>query len=249
MKTLKDIYEIIDSIYPYSLAEEWDNTGIECGKLNSPINKILVALDITNEVIEEAYQKECQLIVSHHPLVFSKLSNVTDASYPENAVISLIEKKLCAISCHTNLDIAQNGVNDALFESLCLKDKAELPIGKTGTSEISDFNEFAVFVKKALGCDSVRCVNGNKNVSRVAVIGGAGGSEIEAAVANGADTVVTSDVKYNILIYAQQMNINLIDAGHYHTERVVLPYLKKALEQATGLEVIQTNQKSCYYNI
>ncbi|MBE6904616.1 MAG: Nif3-like dinuclear metal center hexameric protein [Ruminococcaceae bacterium] len=222
---------------------------MECGRLDSPVEKILVSLDITNEVIEEADKQGCQLIVSHHPLVFSKLSNVTDISYPENAVISLIEKKICAISCHTNLDIAQNGVNDALFEALELEDKSELPIGKIGTSKINDFKEFALFVKKALGCDSVRCVDSNKKVSKVAVIGGAGGSEIENAVINGADTIVTGEIKYNVLIYCQQMGINAIDAGHFHTERVVLPYLTKALKQATGLEIIQSNQQSCYFNI
>ncbi|MBO5340175.1 MAG: Nif3-like dinuclear metal center hexameric protein [Oscillospiraceae bacterium] len=236
MAEVKDIYNYLDVLAPFSTQESFDNAGLLVGRKSAEVNTVLVALDITQEVIREAVEIGAQLIVAHHPIIFDPVRSVTGETITGELVLQLAEAGIAAICAHTNLDAAQGGVNDLLARTLGLEQIGQLcqsgvdeqgrayGIGRTGTRKGCDnvsAEEFAAAVKTALGAACVRYVDGGKPVARVAVGGGACGSMLHDAVRAGCDTFVTADVKYNVFLEAKELGINLLDAGHFPTEDVV----------------------------
>lgn len=243
--TVKDIYNELDKFSPFSTQLSFDNAGFLVGRNSQSVESLLVALDITEEVTAEAAELGCQLIVSHHPVIFHPVGSITDETPAGRILLSLIENRISAICAHTNLDAAVGGVNDALAERLGLvvQDVLEpsgldgqnraIGIGRVGeVSGTPDLPAFAEYVKERLAANGVRYVDAGRPVRRVAVGGGACGDMLELAVAKGCDTFVTSDVKYNQFLDAKAMGVNLIDAGHYPTENVVCPILVERLMAA-----------------
>lgn len=238
---VSDIYDYLQSIAPLELQMDFDNAGIQVGSLNREVNKILVALDITNAVIDEAITLGAQLIVSHHPLIFGGLNNVT-AEGKGAKTLRLARADISAISMHTNLDIAQGGVNDVLIELLGAKSEQGLDAdncGRVGEMlEAMDFMDFAEMCRERLNVHGLRYYNAGRPVKRLAVMGGAGGSEVQAAFDKGCDTYVTADVSYHQFQLAEELNINLIDADHFCTENPIVPVLARRLrEQFPTVEV------------
>ena len=236
MAAVKDVYSYLDELAPFAIQEGFDNAGLLVGRRNARVNAVLVALDITQEVIREAVEMRAQLIVAHHPIIFDPVRSVTDETVTGELVLQLAQAGIAAICAHTNLDAAQGGVNDLLARALGLEDIGLLSqsgvneqgraygIGRTGTVKgcaDRSVQEFARTVKDALGAACVRYVDGEKPVVRVAVGGGACGSMLHDAVRAGCDTFVTADVKYNVFLEAKELGINLLDAGHFPTEDVV----------------------------
>lgn len=245
MATVKDIYRFLDGIAPFHTQMSFDNAGFLVGRGERAVSRLLVALDITEEVADEAAGLGAELIVSHHPVLFHPARSITDGDSTGRILLALIENGLAAICAHTNLDAAVGGVNDALAQALGLMDLSVLEpsgmdsegrpigIGRVGTLAAgSDLFSYASQVKTALGANGVRLTDAGRPVRRVAVGGGACGDLLPLAAAQGCDTFVTSDVKYNQFLDAKAMGINLIDAGHYPTENVVCPVLADALETA-----------------
>lgn len=239
MATAADVYRVLNEYAPFSVQESFDNAGFLVGRGDREVRKILVALDITPEVAEEAAMLGAELIAAHHPVIFSPVKSVTDETLTGQILLALTENRIAAVCAHTNLDAAQGGVNDCLAEALELTDVGQLHqtgedaygrpcgIGRTGTVHRPGITaaEYAVFVKERLGAASVRFVDAGKPVRRAAVGGGACGSMLEDAAARGCDTFVTADVKYNQFLDAKAMGLNLLDAGHFPTEHVVCPRL------------------------
>ena len=253
MATVKDVYQAIDQWAPFCTQMDFDNSGFLVGRGGTSVTKVLVALDITKTVIEEAEAVGAELIVSHHPVIFRALKTVTDADTTGENVLLLAEKGIAAICAHTNLDAAQGGVNCALAQRLELSDIEQLHpdgvdeqgrvygIGRIGCAHQSglDAEEYARFVKESLGTCSVRFVDCGKPVSKVAVGGGSCADMMVDAIAKGCDTFVTADVKYNFYLEARQLGINLMDAGHYATENVVCaPMVEYLSGQFPGVSVI-----------
>ena len=228
MTTTHQIYEAMQRIAPLELAESWDNPGllVDCG---GPVEKVLVTLDITPEVVEEAAAKGCSLIVAHHPVIFSPLKKLGSRDVP----FQLVQSGISAICMHTNLDAADGGVNDCLAKKLGLNDVFLLndeKIGRIGTLSCEKgLEEFLRDVIELLGCGGLRYCRGSGRVHRVAVGGGACGEYIPQAIAQGCDTFVTSDLRYNDFLDTR--GLNLIDAGHFPTENVVCPTVKAYLEE------------------
>ncbi len=253
MAQVKDIYQYIDSMAPFSTQLDFDNAGLLVGRGDATVDKVLVALDITAQVIEEAVDMGAQLILSHHPVIFHPLKSVTDGDTAGEKVLLLAEHHIAAICAHTNLDAAQNGVNDLLARRLALTGIGQLHqdgvddqgrpygIGRVGvldTNEPMDAAAFATLVKAQLNAASVRYADAGKDVRRVAVGGGSCGSMLTDALAAGCDTFVTADVKYDVFLEARALGINLLDAGHFATENVVVEPLAQSLQQAfPGLKV------------
>ncbi|MDR2421383.1 MAG: Nif3-like dinuclear metal center hexameric protein, partial [Oscillospiraceae bacterium] len=221
-----------------------DNVGLLAGDSRSPVRRILVALDITGEVIDEAASSGANLIISHHPLLFD-LKRVTDGDIRGKKLLSLLSRGISAICMHTNLDAARGGVNDALARAAGLRDTELLSehgrcpdgtpfsYGRLGTlSAPMRISEYLAFLKNALKTNGLRYHSSGREVSRVAVVGGSGGSELEKAVAAGCDTFVTADIRYDVFLDARELGINLIDADHFCTENVVVPELKRVLSEA-----------------
>lgn len=243
MATVRDILTFIETLAPSYMKEDWDNVGLNCGHMDRTVTKILVALDPFQDVCQEALEMEAELIVTHHALIWTP-GFVTDMDEQGRNTLFLIENNIACINAHTNLDCAPGGVNDILANKLGLKEievidpKGEdihgRPWGllRMGTVTEQNLPVFLATVKKNLGCDGLRYVDGGKAVHKVAVGGGACAGEMRKAVAAGCDTFVTSDVRYNQFWDAQNLGLNLIDAGHFYTENPVCVYLAEKLREA-----------------
>ncbi len=243
MTTVNDILNFLETIAPSYMKEDWDNVGLNCGRLDQPVNKILVALDPFAEVCQEALQTGADLLITHHALIWSP-GFITDQTAQGRNTLLLIENNIACINAHTNLDCAPGGVNDILAAKLGLADIHVIepkgmdsqgrPWGllRQGAVQAQPLWEFLNHVKETLGCQGLRYVDGGKKVNRIAVGGGACGSELVQAANAGCDTFVTADIKYNQFCDAKELGINLIDAGHFHTENPVCVYLAQQLQTA-----------------
>ena len=244
MITVQNVLDFLYSVAPAYMQEDWDNTGLLCGSRAKEVRKILVALDPFESVCREAADIGADLIVTHHPLIFSPVKDVTEDTSVGRCVLFLAENGISAINAHTNLDCAPGGVNDVLAQTLGLQNIEVvspsgtdeqgqnwglLRMGDVDTQPLVNFLETA---KNALGCPGLRYADGGKPVSRVAVGGGACGGEYRKAAEAGCDTFVTADVKYNQFWEAKEMGLNLIDAGHFYTENPVCPVLAAKLQAA-----------------
>ena len=236
MATVKAIYEFINSVAPFDIQEDFDNAGFLVGRKKQEVTRILVALDITREVAEEAARLGAELIVAHHPVIFNPVKSVTDETLTGRVLLALAEQKIAAICAHTNLDAAQGGVNDRLAAALELASPVPFEgehIGRMGQAHRRGLpvREYAAFVKDRLNAAGVRFVDGGRPVEQVAVGGGSCGSMLHEAVESGCDTFVTADVKYDVFLEAKALGLNLLDAGHYATEQVVCPALVDFLQK------------------
>ena len=259
MATVNDILKYMETLAPRSMKMDWDNVGLLCGSRDTEVTKVLVALDPFENVCDEAVEFGAQLIVTHHPLIFSAPKSITDDDSVGRAIMQLIRHGISAINAHTNLDCAPGGVNDVLAQKLGLTDVTVLnpngmdeegrPWGllRCGCVEEKALTAFLAQVKDALGCSGLRYVDGGKPVCRVAVGGGACAGSLREVKAAGCDTFVTADVRYNQFWDAKELGVNLIDAGHFHTENPVVPVLAAKLQAAfPGVEVkIAENHSDC----
>lgn len=255
MATVKEIYEYLDALAPFSLQMDFDNSGFLVGRGEAFVKKIMVALDITQEVIDEAVTIGCQLIVSHHPIIFRPAKSMTDGGLVGKCLLALAENHVAAICAHTNLDVVAGGVNDALAQKLKLSqvellhrdglDAQGRPygIGRVGTvNGFGSTREFAAFVQMQLNAKGLRLEDAGRPVHKVAVGGGACGEYMKDAVNMGCDTFVTADIKYNTFLDAKELGLNLIDAGHFSTENVVCPVLAQWLTKGfPDVEIIVSN--------
>ena len=260
MATVADILTFVESLAPRSMKMNWDNVGLLCGRKEKEVKKILVALDPFRNVIDEAIKIGADCIVTHHPLIFrNPLMAVNEDSETGRCVLALIEHGIAAVNAHTNYDLAPGGINDILAQTLELQnitvinpegeDAEGRPYGllRCGTVEETTLQAFLPTVKKSLNCDGLRYVDGGRPVRKVAVGGGSCADEMGDALAAGCDTFVTADVKYNQFRTAYELGLNLIDAGHFHTENPAMPVLAEKLRAAfPGTEVVfSKNHSDC----
>ena len=228
MTTIKDILEFVQDLAPLSYKMEWDNVGLNCGHLDQPVRKILVALDPFDNVCQEAKEFGADLLLTHHALIW-KPGFITDANTQGKNALFLIENKIAHINAHTNLDCAPGGVNDTLAKVLGLSDVQVVPdtenLLRFGSVPAQELSTFLSHVKDSLGCEGLRYVDSGKQVCKVAVGGGSCAGLLQEAKHAGCDTFVTADVKYNQFRDAYDLGINLIDAGHFHTENPVCSVL------------------------
>lgn len=237
--TVKDVMGKMEQWCPSSLACSWDNSGLQVGSKNQTVTHILVALDVTRAVVEEAASLGAEMIVTHHPLIFGGLQNLCLENYPQAVVAALLQGGVTHFAAHTNLDMAAGGVNHTLAAVLGLKGVAPLAaegdmdgLGRIGTlpSEMS-FAQLELLVKEKLGLDYLKVVPTEKEIRSVAVCGGSGMDLLVAAKEAGADCLISAEGKHHQALMAQQLGIGLIDAGHFHTERVVVPVIARYLQE------------------
>ena len=241
MTTVSDVFMTLAKLAPPEMKMDFDNVGLLVGREETEVARALIALDITDAVIEEAVKAGAQLIVSHHPMFFS-LKSVTDGDRTGRKIVRLLSSGISAICMHTNLDAARGGVNDALAEKVgilnpeLLTSDGVLPSGEAfsygrfGELKVEcGLGEYLAFLKDSLKSNGLRYCGGEKPVKRVAVLGGSGGDYMHEAIARGCDTFITSDIKYDVFLEAKELGINLIDADHFCTENVVVERLKKWL--------------------
>lgn len=236
--TVEQVLKFLGTIAPMNTAESYDNVGLLVGSGADEVTGVCTCLDITNEIIDEAAKKNANLIVSHHPVIFDPLKKVA-AGTP---VYNLIKNGISAICIHTNFDMCEGGVNDALIELLgfesCGVLEAVSPNG-LGFGAVCDLSfgftakGLAEHCKNALFLESVKYSSASKNeIHRVAVCSGSGGSFMQAAIEKGCQALITGDIKHNLWVEAQNSGFVLIDAGHYGTEKCASHRLAALLSRA-----------------
>ena len=242
MITVRDVESTLYNWAPSGLAASWDNVGLLVGAPDREVKKILTTLDITESVVDEAVQTGADLIVAHHPVMnctWHPVQTLRTDDRQGRILTGLVENHISAICMHTNLDAADGGVNDALAEKLGLLQTEYLTdekIGRVGTLKCQiPLVEFTRFVVKSLGCNGLRYTDCGRPVHRVAV----GGGYIAQAIALGCDTFVTSDLRYHDFLDTKELN--LIDAGHFPTEQVIVPELCRRLQAAFSAVSVSTS--------
>lgn len=244
MVSVKEIEAFYDSVAPFYMKFGFDNIGHLVGFKDAPVSKVLVALDITDEVVDEAVGMGAELIVSHHPLIWEPLKRVVDDDIKGRKIIKMIQNGISAICLHTNMDSAEAGVNGFLMCAIGITGSEYLaphgvhpdgnPYGVARYGELSqavELEEFLLRLKKDLGANGLRYISGGKKVHRVACCGGAGAGDMMKAIEAGCDTYVTADLKYDHFLTAKEMGLNLIDADHYCTENLIVAPLAIWLKQ------------------
>ena len=242
MSTVKDIYSFLDSIAPFSSAAPWDNTGLSVGNEKRQVKKVMLSLDVTTDVIDEAIKKNVDLVITHHPMIFSPVKNVTSDTLLYKAVSSGIT----FISSHTCLDIANDGVNDCLSKTVGIKNviltKDEFL--KIGETEEKTEDEFVSLLKEKLSCNVLYNSTGN-SIKKVAFCSGAGGDLFALAKESGADALLTGEAKYHEFLDASFSNITIFSCGHFETEIVVIDCLiEKLKKQFKDVVFVKSNQKN-----
>ena len=227
---IKEVLSALERFAPLPLQESWDNAGLQVGLTETEVSGALLCLDVTEKIVDEAIRKGCNLIVSHHPLLFRGLKTISDLTDVQRTVMKAIREGLCVVSMHTNMDNAQGGVNFRIAQKLGLKDVAflapktvegvECGSGIIGTlQEPMASDDFVIAVKKAFGVECAMCNELlRRPIRKVAVCGGAGDFLLDDALKAGADAFITGEMHYHQYFgYEQQIQICVI--GHYQSEQ------------------------------
>jgi len=258
---VKEVLSALEKFAPLPLQESWDNAGLQVGLTEAEVSGALLCLDVTEKIIDEAVSKGCNLVVSHHPLLFRGLKTISDLTDVQRTVMKAIEQKVCVVSMHTNMDNAQGGVNFRIAEKLGLKDVTFMSAKKVGDVECGSgvigtleepmaADDFVLKVKKAF---DVECALTNellqRPVSRVAICGGAGDFLLDEAVAAGADAFITGEMHYHQYFgYEQKIQICVI--GHYQSEQFTTEVFRDIIQKecpGVRTEIAKTCTNPIYY--
>lgn len=240
-----EIFTFLNSLYPVNTACDFDNVGLLVGDFEKQVSKALIALDCNLKTIETAKNLGCELIITHHPVIFDPLKNVLKNS----VVYELIRNDISVISMHTNLDVGDCGVNDCLCEKIGLREVEKFVASdgyalNKGIISPAFAKDFAERLKNALG-GCVKFNNTDKKIEKVLVCSGSGGGFIKDAIIGGFDALVTAEVKHNQFLLAEDYGISVFDAGHFDTEDIVVEPLKNTLsEKFTEIEFIPYHKSS-----
>ena len=255
--TISELIDFLNEIAPPQLQESYDNSGLIVGNPHDEINGVLTCLDCTEEVVQEAIDRGCNLIVSHHPIVFRGLKTLTGASYIERVVINAIRNRIAIFAIHTNLDnVYYHGVNAKIAEKLALSDtavlkpmlayaNAEKPVGAGLTGSLPyDMNckVFLDYLKEKMALKVIRHTSLNQNnIRRIAVCGGAGSFLLNDARNAGVQAYVSADFKYHEFFDAEK-DLIIADIGHFESERFTIDLLFDLISgKFTNFAVLKTN--------
>lgn len=223
------LYEFINElncVIPQELAEEWDNCGFQLNIGDTALEKVLVALEITDDVIDEAIEKECQLIITHHPMLFNGIKSIDVRNATGRYIKKLMNSGISVFSCHTNFDICDGGNNDYLADILDLDEVgyiADENITRMGYADYDSVREVCEVLAQGLGVDkNTFNVVGNpdEEIETIGMCSGAGAEFLEIAKACGCDLFITGDLKHHEARHAEEIGISVIDAGHFGTEKI-----------------------------
>ena len=248
----------LEQFAPLPLQESWDNAGLQVGLTEAEVSGALLCLDVNEQIVDEAIRKDCNLIVSHHPLLFRGLKQISGADYVQRCVIKAIKHDIVVISMHTNMDNAQHGVNWKIASRLGLTRLAFLaPAGEaSGSGVVGDLPEemaapdFIQLVKMQFGVECAQC-NAllARPVKRVAICGGAGDFLLDEAVRQGADAFITGEMHYHQYFgYEQVVQICVI--GHYQSEQYTSEIFRDIItKECPGVrtEIAETNTNPIVY--
>ncbi|MBR0263667.1 MAG: Nif3-like dinuclear metal center hexameric protein [Prevotella sp.] len=258
---IKEVLSALERFAPLPLQESWDNAGLQVGLTETEVSGALLCLDVNERIVDEAIMKGCNLIVSHHPLLFRGLKTISDLTDVQRTVMKVIENHLCVISMHTNMDNAKGGVNYRIAEKLGLSDVRffaskqvdgiEAGSGVTGLlPEPIAADDFVLAVKKAFGVECAMCNELlRRPVRQVAICGGAGDFLLDEALKTGADAFITGEMHYHQYFgYEQKIQICVI--GHYQSEQFTTEVFQTIIQEACpGVKALiaETNTNPILY--
>lgn len=252
----REIIEIIEKRYPKRYAMDWDNVGLLTGRYEKDVQKIYIALDATDEVIEEAVRYQADLLITHHPMIFRGMKKISDDDFIGRRVIKLIQNDISYYAMHTNYDVM--GMADLAGEILRLESPEVLEVTSVegdadgtveGIGRVSDLTapmslrECCAFVKERFVLPSVKVFGDpEKQVSRMGVFPGSGKSAIEVSLAKGVDVLVTGDIDHHEGIDAVARGMAVIDAGHYGVEHIFIADMRGFCESHFPHISVETTQ-------
>ena len=239
----KKVIEILEKQSPKSYACDWDNVGLLAGRRDKEVKKILLALDATDEVVEQAAEGAYDMLITHHPMIFSGIKKINNHSFTGRKILTLIQKGIVYYAMHTNYDVL--GMADLSADYTKMHDTTVLSVTEEREGEVQGFGrvgklpremtlrEYAQLVKESLKLNDVK-VYGNLDsmVKCAAVCTGSGKSMIKDVIKAGAVVYVTGDIDHHTGIDTFAQRMALIDAGHYGTEYIFMDAMKKELTQA-----------------
>lgn len=247
---LKDLIKKIEKKYPLDLAYSWDNVGLMVGDFDCEIKKIMVSLEANEKVIDEAIEKNVDLIITHHPFIFSKMNKININDIKGKLIHKLIKNNINIYSMHTNFDVSNDGLNDYFMEIMNFKNVEILDLndkncglGRFSTleNEIS-LKELCEKIKNNLNMEKIRvCGNLDSKIKKVAVVTGAGSDMAKICISKKIDVLITGDVKYHEAQDALDNNFNLIDCGHFETENIFKDCMSRFLKTVCDIEVIESS--------
>jgi len=257
MNTVGDVCAVLEAFAPLSLQEPYDNAGLILGNRDQEVSGILIALDATLEVIDEAIALGCNLIVTHHPFIFKGLKTITGKNHTENCLIKAIRNDIAIYAGHTNVDSVRGGVNERMAEKLGLTETSILVpmqqatcdcgLGMVGIlQETMSEIDFLQHIKKTFLCERIRfSARTGKSIRKVALCGGSGSEFLENALSIGADAYITGEAKYHEF-FTHASEILLVDAGHYETEQFTKDIFFELLSEnfstfAVRISEVETN--------
>ena len=237
----KQIMQVIEAAYPRSAALDFDNVGLLAGRAGKEVNRVYLALDATDAVIDRAIEAGADMLITHHPLIFSPMKRVTDEDFIGRRVVKLIQSDIAYYAMHTNYDVLGMATlsekilgikNSQVLDVTMCEDGNEEGIGRVGDLEKPmTLEECCVYVKHKLKLGSLKVFGDmNGTVSRLAVSPGSGKSAVAPAIAKGADVLVTGDIGHHDGLDAVEQGLAVIDAGHYGTEYIFIDDMKHFLE-------------------
>ena len=238
--TVEELYAVLERRLPRALSAEWDNDGLAClPAAHREVRRVLVSLDATEAAVERALTGGFDLLLTHHPLLFCGVKELTPAATVPRKLLALANGGVAAMSFHTRLDAAKGGVNDRLAALLGLFDvrpfapEGEVPCGRIGQLQDSvSAKDFADTVCRLLDIPAVTLAGGDKQIKTVAVVGGEGGDFVNAARAEGADLFLAGRIGYHKMLDAAEEGLALIEAGHYATEFPICETLAALVAEA-----------------
>ncbi len=248
----KEIVRVIEATYPREAALDFDNVGLLAGRLEKEVSRVYIALDATDAVIDSAIETGADMLITHHPLIFSPLKKVTDEDFISRRIVKLIQNDISYYAMHTNYDVLGMaelserilGIRDTEVLDITME-KEGIPegIGRIGSLEHPmTLEECCVYIKHKLNLGSLKVFGDmDTKVSRLAISPGSGKSVIGAAIAKGADVLVTGDIGHHEGLDAVEQGLSVIDAGHYGTEYIFIDDMKRFLEDKLPvLDVVAT---------
>lgn len=236
--------EIINKMEEWAkteLIDTWDNTGFQVGDGDKQVERVLIALDMDEKILEIALKEEYDMVITHHPIIFSPLKSITSQNPKEDLILKIIKNDIIVYNAHSNLDLAIGGVNDVLSNLLDIKNTEPLHLindntGVYGYGRVGDIEKISALdladkVKEKLDIEMLNIYGARDiEIDKLAVCGGSGSDFILDAYRHGAKAYLTGDIKYHEAQLAHELGITIIDPGHFHSEKIILPEIKKYLD-------------------
>ena len=242
---IRELIGKLEEKYPFELQEEWDNSGLQLGNPEEELKGVVLSLDLEEGAIDYALEdKKANLIITHHPYLFNPTKSIDFRDSFYNRLRKCIKNDITVFAFHTNLDIADGGVNDNLAKMLgprdikSLENGKELGLGRYGYIDKKPAEKFLRYVKDKLEASGI-VVYGNydKIIEKVALCGGAGSFLLEDAINESCDLMITGDVKYHEAMDMSNKGIIIADVGHFASENHIIYKLQSEIEEIIGKEV------------